>query len=136
MSKNAFPKAKVRGVINHSNYASASLPIAEINLGISNTVPDMSLSLRTLIDRHNSGGKVKTFQPTYLDSDTSIPVDLERLDSVDRAMLARAVADNIASTRGKLLSQRQAREAAARDEEIQRLAALRFEQMNSVKESV
>lgn len=87
----------------------------ESNFGKSVTVPDMSIPLRTLIDRHLSGGSVKTLPGKFLPDNTSIPLDLERMDAVDKAQLLKSLPDFIATSRGKLISRKQAREAAARE---------------------
>lgn len=98
---------------NFRRYSLTSNSRLESNLGTSVTVPDMSIPLRTLIDRHLQGGKVKTFRGTYVPDSSLVPTDFERMDSLDKAQLLKELPDFIATSRGKLISSRQAREAAA-----------------------
>lgn len=87
--------------------------LESINRLPSSTVPDMSLSLRDLLDRHARGGKVKTFEPVYADETSSIPVGLENLDKFDRWSLSKQLGDFIEVERGKLITARQHREQQA-----------------------
>lgn len=82
----------------------------EFNSGVSDVVPDMSLSMRDLINRHMSGGKVRTFSDSGIPSgSTVIPSDLERMSLIDRAQLAKDLPHFIKSTRGQIISSRKAR---------------------------
>lgn len=87
----------------------------ESNSGVSLTVPDMTLSLRDLLNRHNSGGKVKTFEGVYVPPDSAIPLNLERMDKIERAQLGKDLADFVTTTRGRIVSARQKRERDAHD---------------------
>lgn len=85
------------------------------------TVPDMSLSLRQLLDRHKSGGNVKTFSPVYTDGFDLLPDGFERMSKVDRAQLLLDTSDFISTTRGRIIT---ARESRQRDRlEAARIAA-------------
>jgi hypothetical protein len=90
------------------------------------TVPDMHTSLRELIDRHLRGGNVKVFQGTNVSPDSMIPVGLERMSSIDRAELAQRTSDFIVTTRGRMVTARQAADKAAFDALIEAKAAERF----------
>jgi len=96
---------------NSSNYVH-SLTRVECNDGPSTTVPDMSLSLRDLLNRHKAGGKVKVFEPVYTGENSMIPDDFERMDQMEKVELAKKVSDFVRTTRGRIIS---AREAAKRD---------------------
>lgn len=94
---------------NFRRYSLTSNCQFESNMGKSCAVPDMSIPMRTLIDRHLQGGNVKTFRGTYLPPNSSIPLNLERLDSVERAQLSKELGDFVATTRGKLITAKEAR---------------------------
>lgn len=97
-------------VIHYFNYAEESVSRFERNGLPSVAVPDEGLSLRDLIDRHMRGGKVKTFNPVF---DDTTPAGLENLDAIERQVVSRQVADMIKTTRGKLMTARDARKRAA-----------------------
>lgn len=78
----------------------------------SRTVPDKTISLRDMITRYQSGGKVKSFTPHYLGETSLIPPNFERMDLVERAQFAKELPHFIADSRGRLQTMRQAREAA------------------------
>lgn len=99
-------------MINASNY-DPKTKRGEVFTLPSKTVPDMSLSIRDLMERHKSGGQVKSFVPVY--ADETVPVGLERMDKIERAAYARELADFVEVTRGKLVSAREARARAAAD---------------------
>lgn len=99
----------------------------------SNTVPNQALSLRTLLDRHNNGGHVTQYKPVYLGDDDSIPVGFERMDAAERAQMAKNLADFVKTTRGELMTKREAAQKAANDRAIdalvqERLKAARVEE--------
>jgi len=104
------PTLSKRGFANQCNYQK---PNGEIFTLPSNTVPDMSLSLRDMLNRHMAGGKVKTFQTTNVPADSLVPVNFERMSALDMAELKQQTADFIATTRGRMQTARQSRERAA-----------------------
>lgn len=90
-------------------------PIKERNLGISLAVPDMSLDLRELLNRHKSGNAVRMYQPQYVNPDSNVlPVNFERLDKIERRELLRSLPDFVQATRGRLMSAREAAKRALR----------------------
>jgi len=109
-------KPVFKRVVNAVNYHE-SRKVLETNPDNlpSQTVPDMSLTLRQMLDRHNSGGRVKSFEPVYVGESNVIPVDLERMDKIDLEVLRQRVADNIAVGRGTLISQREAKLRASKE---------------------
>lgn len=99
-------------LINWKNYNYKTLPdVVEINTLPSMTVPDMSLSLRDLVERHKKGLNVKTFSPVYSEKN----VGLEKLDKIERAELVTKLADFVSTSRGRLLTGRAAALKAAQD---------------------
>lgn len=95
---------------NGSNYVHL---IVSPGFSPSKTVPDMSLSLRDLLNRHNAGGTVKTFSPVYLPPDSIVPDNFEFMSRIDRQDLLNKLPDFIKRTRDGLVSARQARKDAA-----------------------
>ena len=59
----------------------------EVFVGHSQTIPDMTLPLRTLLERYTRGQSVATFQPVYL-GDEEFP-DFERMTPQERVEYAR-----------------------------------------------
>lgn len=91
---------------NSSNYVHL---IVSPGFSPSKTVPDMSLSLRDLLNRHNAGGTVKTFSPVYLPPDSIVPDNFEFMSRIDRQDLLNKLPDFIKRTRDGLVSARQKR---------------------------
>lgn len=87
----------------------------ERNYQVSRTIPDRSLTLRQLIDRHNSGGRVKSFDPVFLGESSVIPAHFERMSLVERAEFAKKLPDFIADSRGRLMTMRDARIKAEKE---------------------
>lgn len=73
--------------------------------GVSITVPDQTLSLRTLLDRHTRGLPVPMNQGTYSDQD--LP-DLNRLDFTEIDALKEANRDDIQYYRERLKEEKPA----------------------------
>jgi len=116
-----------RGFANQCNYVK---PEGEVFTLPSNTVPDMSLSLRELLNRHLAGGNVKTFQTANIGPNSLVPDNFERMSAIDLAEFKQQTADFIATTRGRMQTARQAREKASYERKLQaavdaRLAASR-----------
>lgn len=89
------------------NFSEYQGPQAERFTQPSMTVPDMSLDIRTLVERYMRGDRVKTFQTSNVPADSIIPSDFERMDLVDKAVLSRQLSDFVATSRGKLMSARE-----------------------------
>jgi len=89
--------------------------VKESNYQISVTVPDKTISLRDMITRYQTGGRVKSFTPHYLGDTELIPVGFERMDLVERAELAKNLPHFIADSRGRLQTMRQVREKAEKE---------------------
>lgn len=100
----------MKGIANHRSGAKNNR--LERNYQKSVTIPDKTISLRDMITRYQTGGKVKSFTPVYLDDANLIPIGFERMDLVERAEFAKQLPNFIADSRGRLQTLRQAREAA------------------------
>lgn len=84
------------------------------------TVPDRTISLRDMITRHNSGGRVKSFDPVYLGDTNIIPMGFERMDLPERAQFLKDLPQFIADSRGRLQTMRQHREYSEKVEDAKR----------------
>lgn len=73
------------------------------------TIPDRTMTMRQLIERHQSGGTVKTFSPVFTDSEL-LPDNFERMDNLERAKLLKDLGQFVVTTRGRLMTARQAYE--------------------------
>lgn len=102
-----------QGIANHRSGARNNR--LEHNHMLSRTVPDKTISLRDMITRYQSGGKVKSFTPVYLGDANIIPPNFERMDLVERAQFAKELPHFISDSRGRLQTMRQAREAAEKE---------------------
>lgn len=91
---------------------------AEICNPFSITVPDQALSLRELLDRHQNGGQVVQYKPTYLGENPDIPDGFEKMSKIERAEMAKGLADFVKDARGKLLSRREAEKRAADEQRV------------------
>lgn len=108
-------KLKPAGFTNGSNYKGPQKTLITMP---SKTVPDMSLSLRDLLDRHTRGGGVKTFNPVFTGENSRIPDGLELMSKVERAQLVKDTSDFIATTRGRMQSRKQQMDVAAREQAL------------------
>lgn len=99
-----------RGFVNQCNFCGCGT--AEKYTKPSVTVPDMSLSLRQMLERHKAGGNVKTFHVANVPQNSMIPDDFERMSQIDREVLKGQVADFIATTRGRMITAREAQRRA------------------------
>jgi len=106
---------------NSSTYVE---PEAETFTLPSLTVPDMTLTIRQMLDRHLHGGNVKVYPGSVANS--AVPVNLERMSALDRADLAQRNADFIATTRGQLVTAKEARKRAEFDALVEKRAAERI----------
>lgn len=111
-------------IVSHSNYVTLRdnryFKVREGNYKVSRTVPDRTLSLRQLIERHNSGGQVKSFLPQYLGEASVIPVQFERMSLVERAQYAKDLPQFIADGRGRLITLRESIERASKQAEAEK----------------
>jgi len=120
----------VRNLSNVYNVPS----VREANLGTSNTVPDMSPSLRDMLDKHSRGGAVEGFSGAYIrDDHPLIPVGMENMDVFERRALSRQIGDMIEVERGKLVSAERAKRDAEFKRAVDAAAAAQLAQRESSK---
>lgn len=124
-------KLKLGSMINYVNAHTFEPSQGEVFTQVSQTIPNMSISLREMIDRHNRGGNVKVFTPVTVPDDSMVPVELERMSSIDKAQLSIELADFVISTRGKLITARKAAQKAAFDAHVASEAAKRVASFGS-----
>lgn len=110
-------------MINASNFKG---PTFEVIKGHSRTIPDMTLSLRDLLNRHKAGAKTKVFEPVYTGDNSMIPIDFERMDQTEKVALAMKVADFIETSRGRLISARQKAQLDAHEKALEEKIAARL----------
>lgn len=103
----------MKGIANHTTGSRNKR--FEQNYGVSVTVPDKTISLRDMITRHMSGGRVKSFTPVYLGETNLVPLGFERMDLLERAQFAKDLPHFIADSRGKLQTMRQQRERVEKE---------------------
>ncbi|AXL14943.1 hypothetical protein [Microviridae sp.] len=124
-------KSKKRGYQTSSTYDPKNYP-GELNELASKTVPDQTMSLKTLVERFTRGQHVATLQPMYQFPDGNVQKedlafpDVEKLDKIERAELATDIATGIKQTQDALSNKKKARlkkeakEAEAAAEEAQK----------------
>jgi len=99
----------------------------ESNHGISETVPDMTISIREQYNRAQSGGRVKTNSddlPNIPYGLSDIDVDnIHRMDKIEKHLASRRVADFVADSRGRLSTSIKAAEKQAIIDEYRRSQA-------------
>lgn len=78
------------------------------------TVPNMSISLATLLKRSRTGGTVTTFEGVFAGEDDLLPVNFEKMDKMEKEQYLRDVA---ASSRASqdVLAQRNAERKSKAD---------------------
>jgi len=106
----------------------------EISSDFSITVPDQDIPLRTLLDRHLKGGQVTQYKPVYLDDDQTIPDGFERMSVIDKAAMAKGLSDFVTTTRGNLLTRRDAELRARKEAEV--IAAYEARKASQAAEAV
>lgn len=115
-----------RGFASHANYKGPEAETFDHAKFPSLTVPDMTLSLRQLVDRHMRGQAVKTFTVANVPENSMIPDNLERMSALDRAEFSQQIADFQRVARGKLITAKQARQQAEFDKLVDDRAKLRL----------
>jgi len=75
-----------------------------VQTGISETVPDQSVDLKTLVARQARGQEIRQFKPEWTgatDFDEAFP-DWEKMDKIERLIALKQVEDNIKQIQWKL----------------------------------
>jgi len=102
------------GYVNRSNFVPSQ---GEVNNKPSLTVPNQSISLREMLNRHLNGGAVKQYEGAYLQPDNPIPVGFESLSKIDNAQMLIDVSYVVTTTRGRIMTRRDLAEAARKRQE-------------------
>jgi hypothetical protein len=93
MNKSNAKKYIMQKVKNSLNYEYQN-QLGEVNTLPSMTIPDQTMSIRTIVDRYAKGLPVSAFTPIYEGEDFYIP-DPKTLDLVDRAELLENVKQEV-----------------------------------------
>jgi len=109
-----------RGFVSHANYPG---PTGEKFTLPSLTVPDMTITLRDMLNRHLHGGSIKTFQTTNVPPNSIVPDNFERMSAIDRAALSQDLADFVATTRGKMITAKEAKRRVEFQKQVDEAAA-------------
>lgn len=89
--------------------------VYEKETGPSMTVPDMSLSVSELLERHTRGLPIPQFVPTYTDEEHELEsIDFLHLDLTEQDELRDHLKESVASMQEKLRIAREAQEASIR----------------------
>lgn len=68
----------------------------EVNTQPSQTRPEMTLSLKTLLERYTRGGHVATFSPVYTGSgEFDDNPEFEKMDALEKLQMAKSIKDSI-----------------------------------------
>jgi len=109
-------------IFSHKGYAAFTStmlhPYSEINDEPSQTVPDQSIPFKDIIAKHLAGHDMATRTPVYLNEGTPVPEGFERMSKVDKLQMANELAHFVSTTRGQIIS---ARQAAIREEHERRI---------------
>ena len=92
-------KRYIMKVKNSLNYEHTEQK-GEVNTLPSMTIPDQTMSIRTIVDRYAKGLPVTTFKPIYEGEDFYMP-DPKTLDLVDRAELLENVKQEVESLKSR-----------------------------------
>lgn len=106
---------KIRNWFNHDPFSGPKA--VEKSWGVSMTIPDQALPLRTIIDRFVRGVEVYTKEPVYLGED-DVFAGVERMSVLERQDLLMQVNASVAAQRNALISKVEAREEAKRKSDI------------------
>ena len=99
MNKSNAKKYIMQKVKNSLNYDYTDQK-GEVNTLPSMTIPDQTMSIRTIVDRYAKGLPVTAFTPIYEGEDFYMP-DPKTLDLVDRAELLENVKQEVESLKSR-----------------------------------
>jgi hypothetical protein len=99
MNKSNAKKYIMQKVKNSLNYDYKEQK-GEVNTLPSMTIPDQTMSIRTIVDRYAKGLPVSAFTPIYEGEDFYMP-DPKTLDLVDRADLLESVKQEVESLKSR-----------------------------------
>jgi hypothetical protein len=99
MNKSNAKKYIMQKVKNSLNYDYKEQK-GEVNTLPSMTIPDLTMSIRTIVDRYAKGLPVTAFTPIYEGEDFYMP-DPKTLDLVDRAELLESAKQEVESLKSR-----------------------------------
>lgn len=99
MNKSNAKKYIMQKVKNSLNYEYQD-QLGEVNTLPSMTIPDQTMSIRTIVDRYAKGLPVTAFTPIYEGEDFYMP-DPKTLDLVDKAELLESAKQEVASIKSR-----------------------------------
>jgi hypothetical protein len=99
MNKSNAKKYIMQKVKNSLNYEYKDQK-GEVNTLPSMTIPDQTMSIRTIVDRYAKGLPVTAFTPIYEGEDFYMP-DPKTLDLVDRAELLESAKQEVESLKSR-----------------------------------
>lgn len=99
MNKSNAKKYIMQKVKNSLNYEYKD-QLGEVNTLPSMTIPDQTMSIRTIVDRYAKGLPVTAFTPIYEGEDFYMP-DPKTLDLVDRAELLESAKQEVESLKSR-----------------------------------
>jgi hypothetical protein len=105
MNKSNLKKYIMHKVKNSLNYDYKD-QLGEVNTLPSMTIPDQTMSIRTIVDRYTRGLPVTGFTPVYEGEDYYIP-DPKTLDLVERHEMAEQIKQEVESFKSRQWKQPQ-----------------------------
>lgn len=66
------------------------------------TIPDQTLSLKDLLSRYVRGADVPVFEPVFIDDDSGVPINLEKMTKQEKIDLARAAKADVQKMQAEL----------------------------------
>jgi hypothetical protein len=100
-TKNAPEKGAIKFRSSFSYIVKQEEQEVKSSMEPSQTVPDMTLSLKELVERYTRGQSVATFTPVYYGEDEEF-ADVSRMDPIERIEYARFIREKIAESRTSL----------------------------------
>lgn len=101
-------------VINWRNYGGPKLTAFELP---SLTIPDQTLSLKELLSRYVRGADVPVFEPVFIDDESGVPINLEKMTKQEKMDLAREQKEVVKKMQKDLQDKAKARAEAVKDVE-------------------
>lgn len=91
----------------------------ETNSLPSQTVPEMTMSLKKLLERYTRGGQVATFTPVYTGSgEFDDNPEFEKMDAVEKLQMAKSIKDSIKAYQDRPPLKTEPKEAKKPEDEL------------------
>ncbi len=121
--------------VNQRNYKPSK---GEIPYGETLTVPDATLGLQEMLERHTRGQGITTFLPNYTtEEEVALGLDLheiKKMDTFQKLEMSRDIRGKLEKIRDKVAADEKEQKAKERQEEIQ-AAANKLIEENKKKEN-